>query len=470
MAHLTVHGVRQCRSWQTCLWGSLFVAVAHLCHILIFNIEYPFLAYDRAWRSCLIFVALFQALVLFSKRSMLKREVQDRRSWFDLLLNHGLSLILSIQLGGVFYNLASSGMHPLARAELILACGLCFVLPCSRWLVWMVLPMLLIAYGVVLLCFPEQGHHGRRDTLSFYLLALSSIGFLSWWIERQSSARIEEVASHYRHQAQTLQHRSTAMERLYQSAMASLKKSHGDKRQRERDLNYYEDLILDLAGENERKAEQERLELADQLHDTVKQSLAIAKLRCDTLVFDEGSCETVKLGLEGLSRSLDQAIRETREVVQQMSLKILDEFGLETGLEDLIEQYRNHHGMKLKYVYGASFKCSLVMGKHIYHSVQECLNNVLKHSSCLEASVVIEELKHQLCVSIKNPQSRLARVQKEERLGAGYGLFRMQQRCRQLGGTMMVDDSLTVYRVDMRLPISNIPKHTGDVDAEVDDC
>ena len=139
-----------------------------------------------------------------------------------------------------------------------------------------------------------------------------------------------------------------------------------------------------------------------------------------------------------------------------MSLKILDEFGLETGLEDLIEQYRNHQGMKLRYVYDASFKCSLVMGKHIYHSVQECLNNILKHSSCLEASVVIEELKHQLCVSIKNPQSALGPVQKEERLGVGYGLFRIEQRCRQLGGTLMVDDLPTEYRVDMRLPIRKL--------------
>jgi signal transduction histidine kinase len=235
----------------------------------------------------------------------------------------------------------------------------------------------------------------------------------------------------------------------FEHALASLKKSHRDKQEREFDLHYYEGLILDLARENERKTEEERLSLADQLHDTVKQSLAIAKLKCDTLLMEFDDPQ-----LKEVSVHLGQAIREARDVVQQMSLKILDEFGLETGLEDLVEQFRNHHGMRVKYVYDASseFHCSLVMGKHIYHSVQECLNNVLKHGPLPEASVHIEEMGHQLRVLIKNTKgaNKTSHVDAED---GGYGLFRIEQRCRQLGGRMDILDEASHFAVDMRLPL-----------------
>ena len=102
----------------------------------------------------------------------------------------------------------------------------------------------------------------------------------------------------------------------------------------------------------------------------------------------------------------------------------------------------------------------------IFRAVQECLTNIHRHSGSPSCSVKLVQVGDQLRVEIKDtgrgiPQTKQLTMPSS----GGVGLRGMQERIRQLGGTLEINSSKngTVVIANLPLPHASNSSATKDV-------
>jgi two-component system NarL family sensor kinase len=98
----------------------------------------------------------------------------------------------------------------------------------------------------------------------------------------------------------------------------------------------------------------------------------------------------------------------------------------------------------------------------IFRVVQECLTNVHRHSGSRTCAVKVFQDKNELHVEIRDegrgiPNERRSALTSS---GGGVGLRGMQERIRQLGGTLTITSSKTGTTVLVSLPIPHAVSRT----------
>jgi signal transduction histidine kinase len=258
--------------------------------------------------------------------------------------------------------------------------------------------------------------YGKQDVFTTYLCCMIfgySLYRMRWELESALKERTIELEASY----------------------TSLTQSLSDNRDREVDLKKTETLLAKVSGNFSAELEQDRKNMADQLHDTVSQSLTMSKLKLDQLVGDD---HELKDELKAVAQHIRYALTETRQMVNEVSLKVLDDFGLMAGLQEL------NGNMELRYGLQVEYTCSIMNDqvlsldgrRHFYRCAQELLNNVVKHSNISQAKLSLIEKNE--CIEIEVQDNGCGFHEKDIHQENGYGLLRMQQRSEELGGTMLI--------------------------------
>jgi signal transduction histidine kinase len=88
----------------------------------------------------------------------------------------------------------------------------------------------------------------------------------------------------------------------------------------------------------------------------------------------------------------------------------------------------------------------------IYRIVQECLTNIHRHSGSPTARIRVEQLAAGIEIEVQDDGRGIPSEIIANRLGVG--LFGIQERAKQLGGTVQIDSHANGTRVIARLPLS----------------
>ncbi|HTH47886.1 MAG TPA: two-component regulator propeller domain-containing protein [Candidatus Limnocylindria bacterium] len=183
--------------------------------------------------------------------------------------------------------------------------------------------------------------------------------------------------------------------------------------------------------------EAERARIAGELHDSLGQNLLVIKSR--VALAQQQSAQPGKLAEqlgEAAAMTLD-AIREVREISQNLRPFQLDELGLAKALAAMIR--------KLAAASPIEFRCELAdlgegvapeFGINLYRIVQECLNNVVKHSQATACSVSLTRSGETVrVVVVDNGRGFAANELRAPGVARdGFGLDGMAERARTLGG------------------------------------
>jgi two-component system nitrate/nitrite sensor histidine kinase NarX len=185
---------------------------------------------------------------------------------------------------------------------------------------------------------------------------------------------------------------------------------------------------------------EERAALARELHDSLAQSLAYMKIQVSRLkpvVADPQRGDEAREVLEELREGLNSAYRQLRELLTTFRLRIEGE-GLASALETTVAEFANRGGILITLeVHLAG--CVLTPNEEIHalQIVREALSNVLNHAQARQA---------QVRVNCESDGSVLATVT-DDGIGiqqaAGthhYGLKIMEERARNLGGQLVVEN------------------------------
>jgi signal transduction histidine kinase len=180
--------------------------------------------------------------------------------------------------------------------------------------------------------------------------------------------------------------------------------------------------------------EAERKRIAGELHDSLGQHLTVIKNMA--LLLNRPDGHNRQHQLEGIANETTQAIAEVRNISRNLRPYQLDLLGLKKALEVLIARTCETSGIRADVVVddlsGAFRKESEI---HFYRIVQECLNNVAKHSKTGSVSVMVQRNAGGLLLVVSDDGVGFlpARANGDGIMG-GFGLTGISERARLLGG------------------------------------
>jgi two-component system sensor histidine kinase DegS len=192
--------------------------------------------------------------------------------------------------------------------------------------------------------------------------------------------------------------------------------------------------------------ENERLRLAQELHDDTIQTLLVIANRAQNLIpTGDSDISEVKMNAEWIRDATLQAIEDLRRVSLDLRPNILDDLGLVPALRWLVDNVSKESGINTRIlINGAKRKLSPKVEVAIFRICQEALNNIKRHSKATGAVITLEFIPGYLKVAIEDDGQGFCPPRKLALLAAGgkLGLIGMQQRIDFLGGTFQIHSRL----------------------------
>jgi signal transduction histidine kinase len=190
--------------------------------------------------------------------------------------------------------------------------------------------------------------------------------------------------------------------------------------------------------------EQERKRFAAEMHDGLGQSLVIIKNRARLSLKQADQKEAMLDHLENISETASHAIEEAREIAFNLRPHLLDRLGLTKTLESMLGKVFGASGIEfeaqIEGIDGVLEKDSEIL---LYRIVQECANNIVKHSNAEKAVLKIERHDHNLTVKISDNGRGFDPSASDSDLSKrSFGLVGISERTRLLGGKLNIESAI----------------------------
>ncbi len=221
-------------------------------------------------------------------------------------------------------------------------------------------------------------------------------------------------------------------------------------------LRVYQKELRLLASELSLSEEQERRRIAEDLHDSIGQTLAFTHIKLDlmkTAAEEAGLTEP----LREIEKLIGQTIKDTDLLISELSPPVLHELGLIAAIEWQAEQIEQQHNLKCIFRESGQSKLDLHSDYRIvlFRAIRELLINVVKHAQANYAKINIGKTDQLIQVTIEDNGIGFNAKKSDTHVGSGgYGLFNIRERLEHFGGHMKVEsDKDHGTRIVLTLPL-----------------
>lgn len=217
---------------------------------------------------------------------------------------------------------------------------------------------------------------------------------------------------------------------------------NGDRKKAEKRFLDYQRQLRSLASELSLTEESDRHRIATGLHDKIVQPLIVSKMELDMLRKSVSSKERHEV-LSKICHSLGETIQSTRSLTLDLSSPVLHELGFEAAVAEwLVEQIQKEYSVISEFKDDGQPKpLDNDIRAVLFRDVRELLLNVVRHAHTHNVKVSVRKVGNQICVSVEDdgigfdPDKVLAMDGKM----AGFGLFSIRERLKELGGHLQID-------------------------------
>lgn len=195
-----------------------------------------------------------------------------------------------------------------------------------------------------------------------------------------------------------------------------------------------------LASQHVLTEERNRRRFAVYLHDNISQSLAVVKMKLESLG-ESVSHPNIASSLKEINEMVKSTIKGVRSVTVDLSPPVLYELGLEPAIEWAMEQFSRQHGIDCSFIKdGKSKPLAHEVRILLFQSVRELLMNVAKHAKAQK--VVIRSLRKggniRISVEDNGIGFKPSRDDTAIVVTSGFGFFSIRERLRTIGGSMEI--------------------------------
>ena len=183
--------------------------------------------------------------------------------------------------------------------------------------------------------------------------------------------------------------------------------------------------------------EQEKSELARDLHDELGQSLTALQAEAASIskTTKKKSRDEAILNVIKLSKNM---MLSTREIIKKLNLGLIEDLGFESALIELFENWkRRFKGVKFEYSIDekAIEKITKKKTAHLYRIFQEALTNIAKHSSPQKIHISIKYIDNSNRIRILISNDGFSNDSSNQ---DGLGLIGIAERVDQIQGTLEI--------------------------------
>jgi signal transduction histidine kinase len=224
------------------------------------------------------------------------------------------------------------------------------------------------------------------------------------------------------------------------------------------DLAHREEQVRRLAEHMLHVEEIERRRISRELHDEAGQSLLCIRLQIElieqALPDSDSECKTKLRDARDLT---ERTILEMRRLIAALSPAVLEQLGLGAALRQLVNRFQRLHPCRVRLQLSKMGVLPQQIEIIAYRLVQECFNNIGKHSAASHVNISLSSADGMLKLAVEdngvgfNVPEALAKRE-------SFGLSGMRERVALLGGKFHVDSrtegTKKGTKISIELPIA----------------
>ena len=189
----------------------------------------------------------------------------------------------------------------------------------------------------------------------------------------------------------------------------------------------------------------ERQMMANEVHDSLAQTMAYMKMRIELLreaLLERENGEQAKAKAlkysSDIQQALDEAYASLRDLLGQFRNR-MDPLGLEHALRELAEKYFDRTGVQLTFENRIpDLNLSVDQEVQVFHILQEALSNVARHSGARNASLTLETMDGQYAFTVEDDGRGIFVMGAQPDLRHHFGISIMSERAQRLGGNIEI--------------------------------
>jgi two-component system CheB/CheR fusion protein len=233
-----------------------------------------------------------------------------------------------------------------------------------------------------------------------------------------------------------------------------------ERRRAEQALHGYQDQLQRMAFDAVVTEEEERRRIATELHDSIGQDLALARIKLAPLARE--LVDEPRAVVQGVAELIAKALEDSRSLVFELSPPVLYDLGLVEAVAWLADDVEKRHSLAVEVSDDGSEKPLDDAAKAVvFRGVRELLMNVLKHAEMPAATVRLWRSDEELHVEVSDAGVGFDPTAPADRSSPGrFGLFSVREQIARLGGNLQIHSAPqrgTV--VSLRVPLKTSDLH-----------
>ncbi len=198
-------------------------------------------------------------------------------------------------------------------------------------------------------------------------------------------------------------------------------------------------------------ADAERRHWARELHDETLQGLGGLRLLLSSAIRSEDGERMVQAVREAVGH-IEQEIENLRAIITELRPAALDELGLQTAVEGLLERQRAQNGLLVDATIelGGTGGLDGELETAVYRLVQEALTNVAKHARADSVRVSVIRGEGRIAIEVADD----GRGFDTDGASDGFGLAGMRERVLLAGGSLSIESGESGTTLSATLPES----------------
>jgi signal transduction histidine kinase len=205
-------------------------------------------------------------------------------------------------------------------------------------------------------------------------------------------------------------------------------------------------------------ADTERRRWARELHDETLQGLGALQLLLSSALL-VNDLDLTHGAMREAVEHIEREIENLRSIITELRPAALDELGLKTALEALLDRHREQNGTEVNSRLELPDMAGAELEGTVYRLVQEALTNVAKHARADSVRVAISGSDEEVSIEVQDDGTGFDTATKT----AGFGLAGMRERVGLAGGTLEISsgEQGTLVRVCLPVAASNGALRSG---------
>jgi len=207
------------------------------------------------------------------------------------------------------------------------------------------------------------------------------------------------------------------------------------RKRTEEELQKSLERLRQLSKHVEQARENERLNIARELHDDLGQALTAVKIDLE-IIKQSTSDSYAKEKLQDVKVLVGDTIRAVQRITSQLRPEIIDDLGFEAAVNWYTEEFSLRYGIEVFLDIESGISISNDDALPLFRIMQESLTNIARHANATQIEIVLREKGDFIHFEVSD--NGVGVTEAEIKSKKSFGIMSMKERTASLGGTFNI--------------------------------